>query len=427
MSALAVKHINQTHCQQHMRSIVISMIVLLLFVPLVSAKLPYNTLFWQAKYDSIANDFRIVITPPYLALDIWELAFVTQGINGSKNTERVYINMSKTSLPTAYKPFTAYYGAWVLNNTIGGIGQVTELNMTYRVPYAWLDEQKISADKISLYFYNGTDSVQELPTLFLRNYSGGYGDVAKMQSQLPSFGLFVVAEKGKTLHELAPILNSTQNSTNTSQTNQTVNNATINTTNVIINTTASSVFCTEVWLCTDWTNCTIETQTRKCTDKNNCGTKNNMPELNASCAEPQTTSAQNQTNATAVSLIETYKTSWLNQTSKMYESIKKKTLDIIEKAPLWTKYTLSAVLALLVLMLVCRPCVKKLFKAVHHKKLDREFDRRVDALWQRRQEEEKATPTRKKKKENTKEEPKQEFFTGPETSGRDLPGMPPKR
>ena len=59
--------------------------------------------------------------------------------------------------------------------------------------------------------------------------------------------------------------------------------------------------CTPVWVCSEWSYCTDEIQTRTCTDNNLCGINASMPELNQTCSStPIITPSDNKTNFTLI-------------------------------------------------------------------------------------------------------------------------------
>ena len=45
--------------------------------------------------------------------------------------------------------------------------------------------------------------------------------------------------------------------------------------------------CTEFWVCSEWSSCTNNLQSRSCTDTNNCGTAAGKPEEYQQCGRPQ--------------------------------------------------------------------------------------------------------------------------------------------
>ncbi|MDO8661282.1 MAG: hypothetical protein Q7K43_05310, partial [Candidatus Woesearchaeota archaeon] len=380
--------------------------------------------------DTVAVGMPAKIEIPFLALDIWQVDLLVQSSDSLvKNINNVYVNMTKRNLPQEYKALTGFYGAWMFNGTIGSSGIFSQINITYRVPYSWLDNQKLKANQISLYLYTNTSIVQELPAIHLQDYNSARGLFAKMQSTVPAFGLFVVAQKNKKLQEeiaLELAENSTQNKT---LENQTVGNQSFNQSNQLITNQSSNenqsiasdqtASCDEVWLCTDWTTCSTGTQTRQCTDKNNCSTTAYAPPKTQICFDAVITV---KSALPAVSLPNT--TSLLNKTTAIWGITKQKFTASFNKIPLAAIYAIAAVLAVLIALFVLKPCLKKLFSIVHYKKLDREFDRRVESLWKRRQGEE------DEERQEQKKQKKNEFVTDyseQNTSGRDLPGMPPRR
>ncbi|GEM_PF-5827676 len=406
-----------------MRTIGLVLFVLLFALPIVSAKLPYDTMFWQEDFNTVAIGMPAKIEVPFLALDIWQVDLLVQSSDPLvKNINNVYVNMTKKNLPQEYKAVTGFYGAWMFNGTIGSSGTFSQINITYRVPYSWLDNQKLKANQISLYLYTNTSTVQELPAIHLQDYNSGRGLFAKMKSTVPVFGMFVVGQKNKTLEDTLPVENLTQNKT---LENQTAINQSLNQSNPIIANQSSNetqsiasdqtASCDEVWLCTDWTTCSTGTQTRQCTDKNNCSTTAYAPPKTQICLDAVITV---KSALPAVSLPNT--TSLLNKTTAIWGITKQKFTASFNKIPLAAIYAIAGVLAMLIALFVCKPVLTKLVRLVNYKRLDREFDKRVEELWKRRQ----------NKEQEEKKQKKKEFaqeYSEQSTSGRDLPGMPPKR
>jgi len=237
--------------------------------------------------------------------------------------------------------------------------------------------------------------------------------------------MFVVAQKNKKLQEETvpkPVENLTQKITPVNQTlaseflNQSIQTSTNQ--RSAENQSISGVqkiSCDEVWLCTDWTTCSTGTQTRQCTDKNNCSTTAQAPSKTQTCFDAVITV---KSVLPSFSLINT--TNLLNKTTAIWNTAKQKFTKSVNKIPPAAIYVIATVLAVLIALFVCKPLLKKLFSIVNYKKLDREFDKRVEELWKRRQNEEKEEK-KQKKKEFTQE------YSEQITSGRDLPGMPPRR
>lgn len=66
--------------------------------------------------------------------------------------------------------------------------------------------------------------------------------------------------------------------------------------------------CIELWQCSNWSNCTSGTKTRKCVDANNCSTLSNKPNETAHClleitnlTKNETAKTQNESNQSVVS------------------------------------------------------------------------------------------------------------------------------
>ena len=87
-----------------MRTIGLVLFVLLFALPIVSAKLPYDTMFWQEDFNTVAIGMPAKIEVPFLALDIWQVDLLVQSSDPLvKNINNVYVNMTKKNLPQEYK------------------------------------------------------------------------------------------------------------------------------------------------------------------------------------------------------------------------------------------------------------------------------------------------------------------------------------
>ncbi len=298
-------------------------VLLIMLVPFVHAQIDDNLAEWETKFESVASGVETGLLVPYIALRVSEVHFIAISANKSGNIDFPRIFLNATQTPLGYIPLAASVDdGWRMS-----FRSVTPSNLTYariqfRVNMNWMDANA-GAEQVAVYRYFTNESVEELASKWIKNFTTVTGRYAYFETETNSTGLFMISITNKTLASKnkealpegptdvePPTENSSNNASNTSSQNissqengisagaitnisaSANEQSNASTTSSIADSAAahatdsnniSTVAVVCVDNCTDWTTCVNKTQRRTCAEVCNA---NETPVIQQDCVPP---------------------------------------------------------------------------------------------------------------------------------------------